>query len=73
MTEIEKANILRLREEGRTLQEIAQERNLPVNTVKSFIFRSCRPDPEREERDTEPLPISPDRVVIAIHPKVRTS
>ncbi len=63
MTEIEKANILRLREEGRTLQEIAEELSLPINTVKSFIFRSCRPNPAREETDTEPLPTSPDRVV----------
>ena len=63
MTEIERANILALREEGRTLQEIAQELSLPINTVKSFIFRSCRPNPEREETDTEPLPTSPDRVV----------
>ena len=62
MTEIEKANILRLREEGRTLQEISMELNLSINTVKSFIFRSCRPNPEREEETVAP-PLSPDRVV----------
>ena len=63
MTEIEKSSILALREEGHSIPQIAQELSLPINTVKSFIFRSCRPNPEREETDTEPLPTSPDRVV----------
>ena len=64
MTEIEKANILRLREEGHSIPQIAQELNLPINTVKSFIFRTCKPNPEREETDDPATPPTyPDRVV----------
>ena len=62
MTTSEKSAVLALREEGHSIPQIAEELNLPLNTVKSFIFRSCRPNPEREEETVAP-PTSPDRVV----------
>lgn len=39
MTMKEKTDILTLREAGRTLAQIAEEMNMPVNTVKSFLQR----------------------------------
>lgn len=57
MTEIEKSSVLALREEGRTLQEIALELNLPINTVKSFIYRTSLA--EGEMPGTGPASVPP--------------
>ena len=48
MTNKEKTEILRLREDGYTMPQIAAELCLPINTVKSFLYRKSQPAAEKE-------------------------
>ncbi len=68
MTNKEKSDILALREKGFTLPKIASELCLPINTVKSFLYRKSQPAAEdgTVAEPTTPLPMPPlssDRVV----------
>ena len=63
-----KTEILRLREDGYTMPQIAAELCIPINTVKSFLYRKSQPAAEDgpAAEPTTPLPMpppSPDRVV----------
>ena len=68
MTKKEKTDILRLREDGYTMPQIAAELCISLNTVKSFLYRKSQPAAEDglAAEPTTPLPMPPlpsDRVV----------
>ena len=53
MTEQQKRQILSLRAQGLSFSQISCALHMPIGTVKSFIFRSCRGD--KEERGSSVL------------------
>ena len=56
MTAKEKSDILTLREEGRTISQIAEELHIPFNTVKSYLYRHSKPIPEKKMKAAESAP-----------------
>lgn len=46
MTNKEKTEILALRKEGYSIPQIAEELQVPLNTVKSFLYRKSQPAAE---------------------------
>ena len=51
MTKKEKTDILSLRKEGYIIPRIAEELRIPLNTVKSYLYRAVRPDPQKDEEE----------------------
>ena len=51
MTNKEKNEILSLRKEGYSIPRIAEELRIPLNTVKSYLYRAVRPDPQKDEEE----------------------
>jgi len=71
MTNKEKNEILSLRKEGYSIPKIAEEMQIPLNTVKSFLYRKSQPaaedgpaaEPNAASVTLSTTPLSPVRVV----------